>query len=223
MTLKSPAEKTFEPAISTDESTEEKLLDSALRLFAKKGYDAASIREIIEDAGVTRPVLYYYFKNKEDLFCRLVEIHFDRAYAEIDAILAETKGCRPRLKALIRNAFERVESSPESVQFFLRFVFAPPGQPMRVDTQQLVQGRSLRVAQVMQDALDDQEIFGGDASSLALAFCGFMDMHVMAKARRPERTLTPELGDALVDLFLDGAGSAARPGAPLQFNFDNPD
>lgn len=220
MAIKLPAKQTLDPAIGTEESTEEKLIESALSLFAKKGYDAASIREIIEDAGVTRPVLYYYFKNKEDLFCHLVEINFERAYAEIDLILTEIKGCRPRLKALIRNAFERVEISPESVQFFLRFVFAPPGQPMRVDTQQLVQGRLMRVALVMQDALDDEEIFGGDASSLALAFCGFMDMHVMAKARRPERTLTPELGDALVDLFLDGAGSATRTGAPLQFDLE---
>ena len=220
MTLKSPPEPAKNSAISVDDSTEEKLLKSALSLFAKKGYVAASIREIIEDAGVTRPVLYYYFKNKEDLFCRLVEIHFDKLYAEIDAILSEVKGCRPRLKALIRNSFEKVENSPESVQFLLRFAFAPPDQPMRLDTNKLAHGRSTRVAEIMQQALDDEEIFGGDASSLALAFCGFMDMHVIAKARRPERSLTAELGDALVELFLDGAGTATRSGEPLRFNFD---
>ena len=220
MSTESSAEQTVEPVPGADESTEERLQKSALNLFAQKGYDAASIREIIEDAGVTRPVLYYYFKNKEDLFCRLVEVHFDRANAEIDEILAEVKECRPRLKALINNAFERVEESPESVQFLLRFVFSPPDQPMRVDAALLAQGRLLRVAQVMQNALDDREIFGGDATSLALAFCGFMDMHVMAKAHRPERTLTPALGDALVDLFLDGAGSATRMGEPLQFNYE---
>ncbi len=222
MSAESSAEQTVEPVQGADESTQDRLLKSALNLFAQKGYDAASIREIIQDAGVTRPVLYYYFKNKEDLFCRLVEVHFDRAYAEIDEILAKVKECRPRLKALIRNAFERVEESPESVQFLLRFIFSPPDQPMRVDAALLAQGRLMRVAQIMQDALDEQEIFGGDATSLALAFCGFMDMHVMAKAHRPERKLTPELGESLVDLFLDGAGSAARMGEPLKFNYEIP-
>jgi len=43
-----------------------RLLEGALSLFSKKGYEGASVREIIEEAGVTRPVLYYYFKNKED-------------------------------------------------------------------------------------------------------------------------------------------------------------
>ncbi len=41
--------------------TVKRLLESALVLFSEKGYEGASIREIIERAGVTRPVLYYYF------------------------------------------------------------------------------------------------------------------------------------------------------------------
>jgi AcrR family transcriptional regulator len=47
--------------------TEERLLDHSLTLFAEKGYEAASVREIIEATGVTRPVLYYYCSSKEDL------------------------------------------------------------------------------------------------------------------------------------------------------------
>lgn len=39
--------------------TEERLLDAALTVFAEKGYETASVREIIEATGVTRPVLYY--------------------------------------------------------------------------------------------------------------------------------------------------------------------
>ena len=39
-----------------------KLLESALTLFSQKGYEGTSIREIIQGAEVTRPVLYYYFR-----------------------------------------------------------------------------------------------------------------------------------------------------------------
>ena len=60
--------------------TEERLLDAALTLFAEKGYEAASVREIIEATGVTRPVLYYYCSSKEDLFKRLVHWKHDEAY-----------------------------------------------------------------------------------------------------------------------------------------------
>jgi AcrR family transcriptional regulator len=33
----------------------------------KKGYTATSVRKIVEEAGVSKPSLYYYFGNKEEL------------------------------------------------------------------------------------------------------------------------------------------------------------
>lgn len=211
--------KPSSPHLHGDESTKDRLLECALRLFATKGYAGTSVREIIEEAGVTRPVLYYYFKNKEDLFCALVEMHFDRAYAEIDAILRDHTDCRSRLKALIRNAFEGAENSPETVQFLMRYFFAPPDAEMRIDSDKLAQERFARIVAIMQDGLDRGEVHGGDAASLALAFSGFMDLHVMAKAHRPGAHLEAQLGDALVDLFMDGAGSA-REYAGLRYVFD---
>lgn len=50
----------------------QRLLDAALVLFSTKGYAATSVRELVEAAGVTKPVLYYYFKNKEGLYLALM-------------------------------------------------------------------------------------------------------------------------------------------------------
>ncbi len=50
----------------------QRLLDAALQLFSTKGYAATSVRELVEAAGVTKPVLYYYFKNKEGLYLALM-------------------------------------------------------------------------------------------------------------------------------------------------------
>ena len=36
---------------------------AAARLFAERGYDATSVREIVEAAGVAKPTLYYYFRK----------------------------------------------------------------------------------------------------------------------------------------------------------------
>ena len=49
-----------------------KLLEAAVRLFATKGYPATSTREIVEAAGVTKPMLYYYFQNKEGLLAAAI-------------------------------------------------------------------------------------------------------------------------------------------------------
>jgi TetR/AcrR family transcriptional regulator len=53
-----------------------RLLSAALELFTRKGYAATSVREIVEVAGVTKPVLYYYFGSKEGIYLNLMREPF---------------------------------------------------------------------------------------------------------------------------------------------------
>ncbi|GFO53097.1 TetR family transcriptional regulator [Geomonas sp. Red276] len=64
----------------------ERLLNAALTLFNEKGYAASSVREIVEAAGVTKPVLYYYFGSKEGIYLELME----SSYQMFQAIVART-------------------------------------------------------------------------------------------------------------------------------------
>src|SRR5207342_1753200 len=43
------------------------LLDAAVRVFARKGYHAARVGDIAEEAGVAYGLLYHYFESKEDV------------------------------------------------------------------------------------------------------------------------------------------------------------
>ncbi len=65
----------------------DRLFEAALKLFARKGYHATSVREIVEAAGVSKPVLYYWFRNKEGVFRHLM----DEAVAAHRQILAEVQ------------------------------------------------------------------------------------------------------------------------------------
>lgn len=55
-----------------DNETKEKLLISAKEEFMEKGYVSASLRNICKNAGVTTGALYFFYKDKEDLFGSLV-------------------------------------------------------------------------------------------------------------------------------------------------------
>ena len=52
--------------------TRENLVRAALREFATRGYDGSSVREICAAAGVTTGALYFFFKNKENLFREVI-------------------------------------------------------------------------------------------------------------------------------------------------------
>lgn len=63
--------------MSNDKETKERLLESARAEFAEKGYMKASLRKICAGAGVTTGALYFFFKDKEDLFTAIVGQPFD--------------------------------------------------------------------------------------------------------------------------------------------------
>lgn len=194
---------------------ETRLLDGALSLFSKKGYEGASVREIIEEAGVTRPVLYYYFKNKEDLFRHLVRMYLGEMVERIDAVLAREESCRARLEQLICTAFEHAERNLDVVRLMVQVIFAPPDQGPNMMNEPLLEARYARFIDVMREGLERGELTRGDPEALALAFNALMDFHVMAKSRFPGITLTKDLGKALVDLFMKGAGSGSENRLPL--------
>ena len=191
--------------VSSANEAERRLLSSALASFSEKGYEGTSIREIIERAGVTRPVLYYYFENKEHLFRRLVESWFTELVEDMDRALEGVVGLREQLKTLIVNVFEHAERSPHVVRLIFHTFFAPRHGAPKLDRDSLWESRYSRIAKIMQAGIDSGEFAGHSRESLAMAFCGMMDMHIMVKINRPHTTLSNELGEALVDLFLEGA------------------
>ncbi|MHC4841833.1 MAG: TetR/AcrR family transcriptional regulator [Planctomycetota bacterium] len=57
--------------------TKQRILKEGARLFAERGYDAVSVREVVESAGVKKPTLYYHFGNKEGLATEIFKLFFE--------------------------------------------------------------------------------------------------------------------------------------------------
>jgi AcrR family transcriptional regulator len=55
------------------EDAKERILSASIDLFSRKGFDATRVNEIAESAGVNKALIYYYFKNKEDILDTLLE------------------------------------------------------------------------------------------------------------------------------------------------------
>ncbi len=54
--------------LSKKNNTKKIILDSAKSIFAKKGFDASSLDEIANEAGIKKALIFYYFPSKEALF-----------------------------------------------------------------------------------------------------------------------------------------------------------
>ena len=95
-----------------------KLLEVARYEFATNGYDGTATNRIVEQAQLTRGALYYHFKDKKDLFRRVVE---QIAQEVLDLILQEALAQDSTWECLIAgcNAFIDACATPKTRQIFL--------------------------------------------------------------------------------------------------------
>lgn len=85
------------------------LLGVALEVFVEQGYHAASMDEIADRAGVSKPVVYQHFPGKLDLYLALLESSVDTVIQGIKRALASTTDNRRRVEATMSLWFSFVE------------------------------------------------------------------------------------------------------------------
>lgn len=65
----------------------ERILDTAFEHFTRSGYSKTTISGIAEELGKQKSALYYYFKNKEDVFCSIVAVEAENLLSELSILL----------------------------------------------------------------------------------------------------------------------------------------
>jgi AcrR family transcriptional regulator len=60
-------------ARKTEVNPKGRILDAAEKMFAEAGFDGASLRDIVREAGVNLATVYYYFESKEGLIAAVIE------------------------------------------------------------------------------------------------------------------------------------------------------
>jgi len=78
---------------------ERQVLETAHALFAERGYAAVTMDEVAAEVGVTKPLLYTYFGNKERLFLACIEPAGDALAATVVAAVSEARSASEAVEA----------------------------------------------------------------------------------------------------------------------------
>ena len=105
----------------------------ATELFAEKGYAATSTREICQRAGITKPVLYYYFGSKEDLFRELVVDSCNESRKLLLLASHRGKTAPQKLVEALAADFEDTRRNPGLARMFIRMLFAAEQESPSID------------------------------------------------------------------------------------------
>lgn len=109
----------------SDPRARARLLRAAADVFDRKGYAAASVREIVERAGITKPVLYYHFGSKEGMLNAILE-EGERLLSEAVARAVGQDGTvRVRVTALCEGIYQLFKENISAVRVAHALYFGP--------------------------------------------------------------------------------------------------
>jgi AcrR family transcriptional regulator len=187
----------------------EAIVNAAMEVFARNGYAGASIRQICQAAGVTKPVLYYHFRSKEHLFRELMIDSFGY-YLKAMLRASNTQGdLRQRLVGIIYNDFQAAKVDPLRIRFLLRMIFAPEEQRPNFDYIEELEKQRRLIAGVLEEGIAGRNGHA-EAKELATALMGMDMIAVLEHALTGRATLTRKRAEKCVDILLRGC---LNPGA----------
>jgi len=178
-------------------NSRERLLETATGLFAEKGYAGASVREIVEKAGVSKPVLYYYFKSKEGLFYAILEWAADVQRSILDEIFEARGTVLERFIFLYRRVQEGIQQYKSLYIMIHGLIYGPPEGVPEYDFASFQRCMLDAVKRIYTEGLSSGEIRKADAEEVAFLVLGLMDFSLnmdmvlpeLADPQRPERLL----------------------------------
>ncbi len=190
-----------------DDDKRRRILDAAVRVFARKGYFGAKVAEIARRAGVADGTIYLYFHNKEDilvsLFNEVMAEHIEGAREEI----AHLASAPARLRA-IAGRHLRLFGENRDLAIVFQVELRHSTRFLERFTGTWLQDYFAVVSAVLESGQKEKSLRADLPRKVAAkAFFGALDEMVTSWILSHKDYDLAQLAGPVVDLFLDGAGS----------------
>jgi AcrR family transcriptional regulator len=192
--------------------TRQQVLRAGLKRFAHSGYAAASVQQIVNDARVSKPALYYYFRGKAGLFQALVNQAHDERYRLMEKAANSTGGLKNQLVEILTALFEYFGENRELMRIAFATAFAAPGE---VPKELCYSDKCERNFEFIHGLIRQGLAVGAldkrfDSRELAYGFYGQLNAYLVTQLVMPDVRLNRQTAERIVELFLVGAAVKKR-------------
>lgn len=154
------------------------ILETALKLFAERGYEAVGVAEICEASGISKPTLYHYFGSKRGLLDAIVAARGGAFLAEVRAVSAYAHDVKLGLEAIAYVFARLAKNDGDFARLRLSLYFAPPASEGWQAAARLNEAVFAEVEAFFRNAAGDHGNMKGRSRPYAAAFIGTVDTYV---------------------------------------------
>ncbi len=185
------------------------ILEAAKRVFAEKGFAAATIDEIAQEAEFSKGALYFYFDSKEDLFLSIIRQITDELEGKIREVVGESTDVQDKIESLVNSHLSFFERDKEFFQ-----IIASEHPRLEAETEGRLKGelreRILKylnvIEEVMKEGVSKGMLKDINPSTLATALIGIIHSFIRQWILLGRKDSLLETGPVIMELFLKGAG-----------------
>jgi AcrR family transcriptional regulator len=184
-----------------------KILEVALKIFASNGYAGASIQEIVDQAGVTKPTLYYHFESKEGLFQALIDQAADERFRVMHEAAGKHDSLEKKLIAMTEALIQHASERRDVMRVIFSYWFGPPNEiPRTIDCKKGLRNRDF-VEMLVKDGIKSGELDSSyDSMELVSGIMSQIFIYSMSQILDPKFRHKPGNARRIVRLCLEGAG-----------------
>lgn len=190
----------------------EKVIDIAVELFSRQGYNGTGVQDIGDVAGLARGALYYYIGSKENLLAEIHDRVIDPLLAEAEVISTLEVSVLSRLRLLSESLLWQILNRPEHVWVFLHEYRQLQGQA-REDFRVKRRAVEKYIQDVLEQGRDEGLLRLEDPRLTTLAFLNLHNYTYQWQAGRKDLEVE-SLAAFYCDLFIRGVVSGGE--APAQ-------
>ena len=201
-----------------DRATRQHILQVALRHFADRGYAGTSVQDIVDQAKVAKPMLYYYFESKAGLYQALIDNAHDERFRIVSEAADTEEGLREKLTAILVALFGFIQKHREVVRLAFASAFAAPGEmPEQLCYKEKCQRNFEFFHELMKEGIAQGELDNRfDSRDLTIAWYGLMNVYAMGQVLQPEISYSEKTARSVVDLFFNGADARRKKKGPVR-------
>jgi AcrR family transcriptional regulator len=168
-----------------ENNSRETILTCALDLFSQTGYDAVSITDIVEKAGITKPTLYYFFGNKEGLFAELLESNYTTLDKQLQAACLYSpkpehynEDVRPLLLRIVDTYFSYAKEHTKFYLMALTLSFAPPSSRPAAMAEPYLKAQYLLLENTFKEVAKVHSNLAGKERAASWEFAALINAHI---------------------------------------------
>ncbi|HLX55920.1 MAG TPA: TetR/AcrR family transcriptional regulator [Ktedonobacteraceae bacterium] len=193
------------PRQDVSEARKHQILDAAMAVFARQGFHEARMDDIVQESGLSKGTLYWYFKSKEEIITAISQRLFATDIELVEGLLTADGTVSERLQQLIRDRIQGLQEMSGMVTILFEFYAAALHQEgVRQFIKAYFQNFHDLLVALIQQGIERGEFRPVNPLAAATALDAVFEGLIVRWLIDPEAIEWASLGEAAIRLMLDG-------------------